>query len=76
MKRRAIRKKKVNVNAAAGPIIDPFNVDTENNYIFRFLEKTKIMVCYGCGKKFRSDFTEIPEPPNDIVLAKKNLEIT
>ncbi|CAG2247967.1 unnamed protein product [Mytilus edulis] len=52
-------------------VIDPFQVDTENNYIFRFLENTRIMVCYGCGKRFRSSTAEVPNPPFDIVLAKK-----
>lgn len=29
------------------------------------------MVCYGCGKKFRNSTTEVPESPNDLVLARK-----
>ncbi|XP_063436010.1 uncharacterized protein LOC134716921 [Mytilus trossulus] len=51
-------------------VIEPFQVDTENNYIFRFLKNTRIMVCYGCGKRFRSSTAEVPNPPFDIVLAK------
>ena len=29
---------------------DPLPADTEDFYIFRFLQKTNIMVCYGCEK--------------------------
>jgi hypothetical protein len=52
-------------------VVDPLPADTEDFYIFRFLQNTKIMVCYGCGRKFRNSITEVPEPPNDLVLARK-----
>ena len=29
------------------------------------------MVCYGCGKKFRQNTTEVVEEPHNIVLARK-----
>ena len=65
------KNKSITTSSEKLTIIDPFPVDTENNYIFRFLEKTKIMVCYGCGKKFRSSTADVPCTPGDIVLAKK-----
>lgn len=52
-------------------VVDPLPADTEDFYIFRFLQNTKIMVCYGYEKKFRNSITEVPESPNDLVLARK-----
>ena len=52
-------------------VVDPLPANTEDFYIFQFLQNTKSMVCYSCGKKFRISITEVPEPPNDLVLARK-----
>ncbi|CAC5381303.1 unnamed protein product [Mytilus coruscus] len=71
-KKRGWAKKKATCTKPSDlSVIDPFHVDTENNFIFRFLENTRIMVCYGCEKRFRSSTAEVPNPPFDIVLAKK-----
>ncbi|CAC5407994.1 unnamed protein product [Mytilus coruscus] len=51
-KKRGWAKKKATCTKPSDlTVIDPFHVDTENNFIFRFLENTRIMVCYGCEKK-------------------------
>ena len=34
-------------------VVDPLPADTEDFYIFRFLQKKNIMVCYGCEKNSR-----------------------
>ena len=65
----ACRKKTAQTSASC--VVDPLPADTEDFYVFRFLKNTKIMVCYGCGQKFRHSLTEVPEPPNDLVLARK-----
>ena len=64
------KKAKSNVNSTV-EYVDNFNTDTEDAYIFRFLKNTKIMSCYGCGKKFRQTTAVVPPVPKDIVLARK-----
>ncbi|VDI50594.1 Hypothetical predicted protein [Mytilus galloprovincialis] len=56
------------VTTVDGIVLDQ---SAESNYIFRFLRNTRIMVCYGCGKKFRQNIMEVPEEPQDIVIARK-----